>query len=359
MNPRPRLSIIVPASRGPEFIAPLIRSLEGQTAAPGLFELILVCDHAARYSSERFSVRTIRAASRHPCAKRNEGAAAAASQEHLAFIDDDVKVEPHWVARVLAALDDGSADVVTGPSDIPYSSDRDQLVANAIICSRFFSLKTAMAQRSRRSIRFFEVSLCNAALKRAVWERVGGFNEVAAYWIDDAEFFHIAESLGFRLVNDPEMRLAHHKRPAWRPMAAHYFRQRWHAGLSTWLFPELYLPQTAVPLSAALLLLLLAFPGLVLPALAAALAACGLVGAIVLAPSGAPGAAARLGVSLPIGMAANFLGFWLGLLAGPFFRLAAAPARAYKRYRYRDRGRPFLGQEIVQPPWSVLRQLVP
>ncbi|MCX5796729.1 MAG: glycosyltransferase [Elusimicrobia bacterium] len=359
MSPGPRLSIIVPVSRGPRFIEPLIRSLEGQTAAAGLFELILVTDSAARYASDRFPVRTIRASSRHPCAKRNEGAAAAASAEYLGFIDDDVKLEPDWVSRVLQALDAGRADVVTGPSDIPYSAQRGQLVANAIVCSRFFSLKTAMTDRSRRPVRFFEVALCNVALKREVWERVGGFNEVAYYWVDDAEFFHIAESLGFRLANDPEVRLAHYKRPAWLPLAAHYCRQRWYAGLSTWLFPELYLPQRAVPLSAALLLLLLAFPAQVLPALAAALAACGIFGGLWMSPSCGPGSAFFLGISLAVGMAANFLGFWLGLLAGPFFRLYAAPVRAYKRYRYRDRGRPFLGKEIVQPPLAWLRQIVP
>ena len=359
MNRGPRLSIVVPVSRGPEFIEPLIRSLKGQTAAPGLFELILVTDAAAGYSSERFRVRAVRASSRHPCAKRNEGAAAAASEEHLAFLDDDVKVEPDWVEKALRALDAGGADVVTGPSDIPYSAKPEQVVANAIVCSRFFSLKTAMTNRSRRPVRFFEVALCNAALKREVWERVGGFNEVAYYWIDDAEFFHIAESLGFRLVNEPGMRLAHYKRPVVLPMAAHYFRQRWYAGLSTWVFPELYLPQKAVPLSAGLLLLLLAFPGQVLPALAAALAACGIFGGLALAPPRGPGSAVLLGTALPVGMAANFLGFWLGLLAGPFFWLTAAPARAYRRYRYRDRGRPFPGKEIVQPPLAFLRQLVP
>lgn len=354
MEGKPRLSVVVPVSRGAGFVEALIASLEAQSAA-GSFELILVTDAPASYRCERFPLRLLRGSSRHPCAKRNEGAAAAQG-EFLAFIDDDVKLSPGWAAAVLAALEAGAADVVTGPSDLAYSSTREQRAANAIVCSLFFSLKTALKNRRRRSVRFFEVALCNAAMKREVWERVGGFNEVAYYWVDDAEFFYIAEQIGFRIINDPKAELAHFKRPAALPMAAHYFRQRWHAGLSTWLFPELYLRQPAVPLSAGLLMGLLTMPRAIIPALAAGLAACGIIGGVSLASAGDR---VFVGASLAFGMAANFAGFWLGLLAGPFFALWQTPVRTYKRWRYRDRRRPFVGKEIVQPPLARLRQLVP
>src|SRR5262249_46597842 len=154
------------------------------------------------------------------CVKRNVGAEAATG-EAFAFVDDDVIFPEGWAAAALEALDSG-ADAATGPSDLPYSQDFAQKAANAIICSAHFSLKKALYNRARCAIRFYEIALCNTVVTRKLWEEVGGFNEVAYYWADDAEFFYVAERLGFSLRNEPGMALAHHKRPLVWPIVKHY-----------------------------------------------------------------------------------------------------------------------------------------
>ena len=368
---RPLISLVAPVSRGPDIVGPLIASLEAQTAPRDAFELVLVTDDDAHYSSDAVSVRVVRSPSRHPCVKRNVGAEAARATAHLGFVDDDVKLAPGWVEAALAALAEGpdGADVVTGPSDTPYSDDFAQRAANAIVCSPIFSLKSAMANRSREAVGFSGVSLCNVAMRRAVFARVGGFNEVAHYWIDDAEFFFLAAREGFRLVNDPALRAAHLKRPAVWPLVAHYFRQRWHGGQSTWAFPELYLPQGGVRLAVALLavaLLALAAcaraPAL-LPALAllAALTtlAVGIYGAVALAPGAPPWDRARTGLATALATGGTVLGFWCGLLWGPVFRLRSGEARAHKAWRYRDRDREFAGLEVAQGFGARARSTVP
>ncbi len=368
----PRLSIIVPVSRGPEFIGPLIRSLEGQTA-PGLCELILVTDSPVRYASSLIAVKTQVSTSPHPSAKRNVGVGAAGSTEYLAFVDDDVRLEPHWVDRVLHALDDG-ADVVTGPSDLPYSEDFRQTAANGIVCSPLFSMKKTLANPTRERVPFYEVSLCNVAMKRRVWESVGGFNEVAYYWVDDAEFFYVAWRIGFELWNDPEVRAAHYKRPLLWPLMHQYFRQRWYGGLSTWQFPELYLRQVGVVAAAGLLVILLVAcllglitsegTRLVLIGTLSGMTLAGLValvswGGYSVSPSKRPGPVLVSGICLALCVGATMLGFWSGLILGPFYRLGKPTAHRYRRFRYRDRGGTFVGKEIVQPRWAVLRQIVP
>ena len=387
----PRLSIVVPVSRGPEILGPLLASVERQTAARELFELVLVTDDDARYTSEGVSVRVVRSPSRHPCVKRNVGAEAARASEILAFIDDDVKLEPGWVAAALAALSPGPAgadgadraDVVTGPSNVPYSQDFAQQTANAIVSSRIFSLKSTLANPLRRQVPSYEVSLCNVAMRRAVFDRVGGFNEVADYWIDDAEFFHLAAREGFRLMNDPALALAHLKRPVLWPLVRHYLRQRWHGGQSTWSFPELYLPQRGVQLAIALLVLTLGAlgVGVMAPWGAVLLAALGVLGtagalavgawaAFTLTPATrtpAPGLGLGLGLgkrlatgaATVLATAGTLLGFWCGLLWGPVAWACNGTARRHKAWRYRARDGTFTGREIAPGPLAAVRTTVP
>ncbi len=367
-----RLSIIVPVSRGPEFVEPLIRSLEVQGVS-GLCELILVADGPVSYGSAKVDVKTVVSASRHPSSKRNVGVDATASTEYLAFIDDDIRLESDWVEEVLRALDAG-ADVVTGPTDIPYSEEFGQVAANRIVCSPLFSLKKTLANPTREQVPFYEVSLCNVAMKRHVWEGVGGFNEVAYYWVDDAEFFYVAKRIGFELWNDPAVRAAHYKRPLLRPLMHQYFRQRWYAGLSTWQFPELYLPQGGVLVAAGLLVVfavvclfgLIAAAG-VREAAIGTLAGVTLAGLVTLvlwggysvSPSKRVGMVLVSGVCLALCVGATLLGFWGGLIWGPVRALGEPTVRGYRRFRYRERGEEFTGKEIVQPLRSVFRQTVP
>lgn len=361
----PLLTIVAPVSRGPDVVGPLVESLERQTVDPVRFELVLVTDDDARYASDVITVRCLRSPHRHPCVKRNAGAAAARATAYLAFVDDDVKLHEGWVEAALAAL--AEADVVTGPSNDPYDGAFEQEVANRVVCSRIFSLKRTLANPERAPAPPSEVSLCNVAMRRAVFDRVGGFNEVAPYWVDDAEFFYLAAREGFRLVNDPRLRAAHLKRPIVWPLARHYFRQRWHAGRSTWCFPELYLPQRGVQAAALLLLLALALAATRSPAAYAAGAALGLLaftgvalyGAVALTPPAPPWRRALGGLAAALAVAATVLGFWAGLLTGPQALLAGRAALSHKRWRYRDRDKPFEGVELEQGRLAALRQTVP
>ena len=364
---RPRLSLVAPVSRGADIIGPLIASLEAQTAPRDTFELVLVTDDDAQYGSERVTVRVLRSPSRHPCVKRNVGAAAALSTEHLAFIDDDVKLAPGWVSAALDAL--GESDVVTGPSNEPYSDDFAQRAANNIITSPIFSLKTAMANPARTPVPYFGVSLCNVAMRRAVFDRVGGFNEVAPYWIDDAEFFFLAAREGFRIVNDPALAAAHLKRPVLWPLVSHYFWQRWHGGQSTWSFAELYLPQRGVQLAVALLVVALAVLAfcavspLRLAVLAAVVSlgtfAVAVYGAVSLSPSPALWDRTRTGAATALATGGTLLGFWCGLLWGPVSWLRSGAARSHKAWRYRDRDAVFTGIEVAQGWGAQARSTVP
>lgn len=370
----PRLSIVVPVSRSAAYVEALIASAARQTAPRDRFELVLVTDDDARYDDAGVRVRVVRSPSRHPCAKRNLGAEVAASQDLLAFIDDDVVLSPGWVEAVLDALAPGATgvDVVTGPSNLPYSDELPQRVANAILCSPVFSLKSTMSNAVRCAVPSSEVSLCNVAMRRAVFARVGGFNEVAPYWIDDAEFFFLAAREGFGLVNDPRVVLAHWKRPVIAPMLWHYFRQRWHGGQSTWVFPELYLPQRGVQLCAATLVCLVAALTLaaVAPfgarmfALLAALGAASMAALAVWAAwalSPAPGWRARAytGVATAVTTAGTVAGFWCGLLWGPVAWARSGAARAHKAWRYRDRDVPYVGEEVSPGLAAQVRATVP
>ena len=101
----PRFSIIIPTRDREESLISTIKAIAKLEAPPGGFEIVVVDDGGRRPLADLtahaggLELRVHRDANRGPAGARNAGAGLARG-EVLAFVDDDVRVAPGWLAAM-------------------------------------------------------------------------------------------------------------------------------------------------------------------------------------------------------------------------------------------------------------------
>jgi glycosyltransferase involved in cell wall biosynthesis len=143
-------------------------------------------------------------------ALRNHGAALAKGLI-LGFIDADCVITPGWRAKVIDIL---------GRDEIAGVGSRYSLPADAVWIERAWFSQTF---RERRRAHY--INSGNLAVRKSVFNKVGGFDESLVTG-EDAEFGLRLNSLGFTLVEEPEVQAAHLGNP--KTLSAFYRKQKWH-----------------------------------------------------------------------------------------------------------------------------------
>ncbi len=163
-NP-PLLSIILPVFNGETFVAEAIRSVQMQPLTD--WELLCVDDGSTDGSVDRVlslnepRLRLIRQANQGPAAARNRGLAQAQG-EFVAFIDADDLWPADKLARQLAVfMETPAVDVVVGLVQYLFAADAEPPAY------RF----------THEGNRVFYYQLGAGLFRKAVFERLGGFNE--------------------------------------------------------------------------------------------------------------------------------------------------------------------------------------
>ncbi|HEY6213244.1 MAG TPA: glycosyltransferase [Vicinamibacterales bacterium] len=151
----------------------------------------------------------------------------------VAFTDDDVRVEPHWLeAACRPMLDDESIDYTGGPVHPIWERERPAwLDANradlwgTLAILDYGAAPFVFEQRKRVPLG------ANMAVRRALIDRIGGFDPElgrtgkSLLGQEQAEFFCRSRAIGARGVYVPAM-LLHHHVPASR-LERGYFRRWW------------------------------------------------------------------------------------------------------------------------------------
>ncbi len=222
MNPRPRISVVIPTHNGAGTLAACLQSLQSSSYAP--HEIIVVDDASSDHSAEiasRLHCRVVRMDRNVGAAQAKNCGAQAATGEILLFTDDDVIVSPGTLERVGQVL---SAEDVTGVVG---------LLARGIPFRDFASnyknlwMRYTYDRLPRRRVGVFYTSI--AAIRRPAFLQIGGFDERyrGASIAEDTEFGQRAWSAGHLLVVDPDVEVTHCK--AYTPgrvLATDYGRAR-------------------------------------------------------------------------------------------------------------------------------------
>ncbi len=206
MNPRPRLSVVIPTHNGADTLAACLHSL--CSASPPPDEIVVVDDASSDGTAEiarRFQCRVGRVDENIGAARAKNRGAQAAGGGILFFTDDDTIVSREAVAHVIGALDNSSVAGVVGllARETPF---HDFASAFKNLWMRF-----TYARLPRERIGVFYTSV--AAIRRDLFLQLGGFDEnySGASIAEDTEFGQRVWSAGRRLDLDPRVAVTHCK----------------------------------------------------------------------------------------------------------------------------------------------------
>ncbi len=196
-------------------------------AAPFPFELIVISAEPLGPAWDN-RLRNVVEKNRNPATRRNR-AASEARGDILAFIDDDARAAPGWLATAVAFFD-RHPDVLAlgGPDPAPEDSTTEELVSDTLLAARWIGSGVA-AHENRRGV--FDVSspsdiaLVNLFIRRSVFS---GFDERIGYIGEDTALIEELQLRGRVVYHDGVV--VFHRR---RPFPWGYLRQRWRYRVKT------------------------------------------------------------------------------------------------------------------------------
>lgn len=208
MNPRPRLSVVIPTRNGAATLAACLQSLRSCSLPP--HEIIVVDDASSDGSADIArgqGCRVLRMNENVGAARAKNHGARAAAGDWLYFTDDDVIAGPDALAQVAQDLTGEAVAGVVGvlARDIPF---RDFPSNYKNLWMRFTYTRLPAAGKR---IGVFYTSV--AAIRRDVFLQLGGFDEhySGASIAEDTEFGQRAWAAGHALELDPRVVVTHCK----------------------------------------------------------------------------------------------------------------------------------------------------
>lgn len=208
-------SVIVLTWNGRQWIDGCVQSL--LTLTPPAAEILLVDNGSTDGTIEHVrrtypTVRVVALESNVGFAAGNNAGARVATAPHLAFLNNDTRVEPGWLAALVRAVEsEASVGLVT--SRVVYM-DRPDVVDSAgdgyLRCGGAF--KRAHGAPVATTLDGGEVfGACGAAflIRRQLFERLGGFDEDFFMVYEDVDLSYRARLAGWRCLYVPEA-LVHH-----------------------------------------------------------------------------------------------------------------------------------------------------
>jgi GT2 family glycosyltransferase len=196
-----RVSIVVPTYRRADLLDRCLAALARQQFAPDEFEIIVADDAASDSTRQQVQVHTgvryVAVEGRHgPAAARNAGWRAAQG-EIIAFTDDDCIPDSNWLAAGMRPFTDPDVVAVTGQTIVPLGEQPTD-----------FERNTAGLETS-------EFITANCFCRRAVLERLGGFDEAFTLaWREDSDLHFRLLDTGGRIVREAAAIVVHPVRKA-------------------------------------------------------------------------------------------------------------------------------------------------
>lgn len=202
----PRISVIIPA-RDQQETALAIAALKKADYPRDLLEVLLACGVS-------------------PSRQRNE-AVKRSTGRILYFLDNDSEIEKSAFRKTAACFDKEGmgVGVVGGPNIWDGEESFWASLASMVLESLFVHGRMAARYRplgQTRRVSEKELILCNLAVRRSVFQKVGGFNEVL-YPNEENELLNRIEKAGYKLIYQPQVVVFRPRRQKLRELLRAFF----------------------------------------------------------------------------------------------------------------------------------------
>jgi GT2 family glycosyltransferase len=211
---RPLVSFVVPVRNGVLHLERCLKSILANDYPRNLIEIVVVDNESTDGSAgvaRGYGAIVIKSTGDSVAAHRNRGARAALGSL-IAFADSDHEIDPNWITTAVDVLSD-PAVAATGSAYLPQPS------ANWVQ-QQYDGMRS-------RPVRREDVSWLgsgNFAVKRAVFERVGGYDQSLTA-CEDVDLCNRLRLAGHRIVADPNLRSIHFGDP--KTLKALFFGELW------------------------------------------------------------------------------------------------------------------------------------
>ena len=269
------ISFVIPVRNGAADLPRCLSSIAANVQSAGGVEIVVVDNGSSDGSGEiarRLGARVIDGPDLRVGACRNAGAAASRGAI-LAFIDADNEIAPGWLRACTRRFEEHGV----GVTGFPYAAP-----AGATWVQRMYDTLRAKAT-DRRDVDWLGAG--NLAVRRAVFEQVGGFDERLEA-CEDVQLCQSVRGAGYRVVSEPGMESVHHGDPG--TLSDLFFGELWRGrdNVRVSLRGPLTLrtvPSVLMPIAGLGCLALVMIGVLSWPWLGATLAAIGLLGLVTIA----------------------------------------------------------------------------
>lgn len=204
----PELSVVIPTLRRQGVLRRALDRLEAQDTPPEAFEVVVVADAreedfeavAKAVAGRRYEARALQSDVAGASAARNRGWRAARAPLIL-FIDDDTLSLPSLVSEHLAWHRDNPQDEVGVLGHVDWAAE---LTVTPFMRWLDRGLQFGYGNIQGREAPLTNFYTANASVKRAMLERVGGFDEAEfPFRYEDTDMARRMAPFGFRLLYNP------------------------------------------------------------------------------------------------------------------------------------------------------------
>ncbi|MBF0539607.1 MAG: glycosyltransferase [Nitrospirae bacterium] len=225
-----RVSVIIPAYNAQSTIVRCVEGVLGQVFDRGDYEVIVVDDGSGDATVELLAglpIRLYRQPNRGPASARNHGAREA-SGDILLFTDSDCVCDQAWIQEMIRPFDNPDIAAVKGV----YGSGSLLTVAGNTqesLTSRFAQVEfEERYEILKKAASIDMIDTYCAAIKREVFEAIGGFDEgFSSANNEDTDLSYRLSIAGHRMVFNPNAIVHHLNHPA---SILKYARQKFWRG---------------------------------------------------------------------------------------------------------------------------------
>ncbi len=218
---QPLVSVVIPTHKRSRELRRCLRALARQTYPHAAFEIVVVEDGEANGAGEvvvatlketDVDIRYTAVPWGGPAAARNAGWQLTRG-EIVAFTDDDAVPHPRWIEEALVSFASG-ADAVSGRTVVPLRRHPTDY------------------ERNTSNLGRAPFVTCNAFCRRAVLERVQGFDtRFKRAWREDSDLQFALLDVGARIVRNERAIVYHPVRPGGRFMSIRQQRNQFYDAL--------------------------------------------------------------------------------------------------------------------------------